>query len=88
MVCPDARENLSDQPLMGVVPVLVMVMLSVKPVFHALTEFVTRQPPPWDGGGEEGGCDDGGGDDGGGDDGGCVGPDPSLTVMVELALLW
>ena len=30
---------------MAVVPVLVMVMLSVRPVFHALTELVTWQAP-------------------------------------------
>ena len=38
------------------------------------------------GGGDDGGGDDGGGDDGGCDDGG--GDEPSLTVMLELALLW
>ena len=45
MVCPDARLNFSDQPLMAALPVLVMVMLSVRPEFHALTALVTRQAP-------------------------------------------
>jgi len=86
MVCPDARLNLSDQPLIADEPVLVMVMLSVKPVFHALTELVARQaPPPWVGGGVVGGC----WVVGGGPVVGWVGPlVASLTVMLELPLLW
>jgi hypothetical protein len=81
MVCPDARLNLSDQPLIADEPVLVMVMLSVRPVFHALTELVTRQaPPPWFGGEVV---------FVGGPVVGWVGPlVASLTVMLELPLLW
>lgn len=89
MVCPDARANLSDQPLMAVEPVLVMVMLSVRPVLHALTELVTRQVPvplcePDElelevvvGVGELDEVTDE-----------VLPPDPSLTVMLELPLLW
>src|SRR4051812_16771478 len=101
MVCPDPRANFSDQPLIGVVPVLVTVMLSVRPVFHALTELVTRQAPvpPWEL--DELGLGDGVreldglalGDGEGlceleelGD--GVLPPGPALTVMLELPLLW
>src|SRR3954463_1296678 len=45
MVCPVASANASVQPLMAAVPVLVMVMLLVRPVFHALTALLTRQAP-------------------------------------------
>jgi len=45
MVCPPGRVKLSDQPLTGVLEVLVIVMLSVSPLFHALTVVATRQPP-------------------------------------------
>ena len=37
--------KVSVQPLMAAVPVLVMVMLLVSPVFHALTALLTRQVP-------------------------------------------
>src|SRR3954464_12398179 len=43
IVWPAARVKASVQPLTAVVPVLVMVMLLVRPVFHALTALVTRQ---------------------------------------------
>jgi hypothetical protein len=43
IVCPAARVKVRAQPLMAVVPVLVMVMLLVRPVFHALTALLTRQ---------------------------------------------
>src|SRR5690349_2245713 len=44
MVCPLGRVNTSDQPLIVVGPVLVIVMFSVRPVFHAPTAALTRQP--------------------------------------------
>ena len=37
MVCPAGRVKTRFQPLMAVLPVLVIVMLLVRPVFHALT---------------------------------------------------
>jgi hypothetical protein len=37
MVCPDGRVNRSDQPLVGAVPVLAIVMVAVSPMFHGLT---------------------------------------------------
>ena len=46
IVCPDARVNASDQPLMADEPWLVIVMLSVRPVFQALTLLVAVQAPP------------------------------------------
>ncbi len=54
MVCPPGRVKTSDQPLTAVVPVFVMVMFSVRPVFQALTVAVTRQAP--DVGGVVGRC--------------------------------
>ena len=36
IVCPAGRVNVSDQPLMGDVPVFAMRMLAVRPVFQAL----------------------------------------------------
>src|SRR5689334_15263027 len=50
MVCPPGRVKASDQPLSVDVPVLVMVMFSVRPLFHALTVSATRQAPPPGGG--------------------------------------
>src|SRR5690349_4439961 len=50
MVCPPGRVKTSDQPLTAVVPVLVMVMLDVRPVFQALTVSATRHVPVPDGG--------------------------------------
>src|SRR6185437_14933255 len=45
MVCPLGRVKASDQPLTAVVPVFVMVMLDVRPVFQALTVSATRHAP-------------------------------------------
>src|SRR5579859_1803443 len=45
MLWPPARVNFSDQPLIAVLPVLVTVMLLVRPVFQALTELVTLHAP-------------------------------------------
>ena len=78
MVCPDARVNLSDQPLMAVLPVFLIVMLSVRPVFHGLSALVTWQAP------EPPGVLDALGR---GDELVGVGPEPALTVMLELPLL-
>src|SRR4051794_39143387 len=74
MLCPPGRVNVSDQPLTAADPVLVTVMLSVSPVFQALTVSVTRQPPgpPVVGGGLVGGFDVGGFDVGGAVVGGAV----------------
>ena len=44
-VCPEARVNESDHPLTAAVPVLVMVMFCVSPVFHALTMSETAHVP-------------------------------------------
>jgi hypothetical protein len=43
MLWPAGRLNTSDQPLMVEVPVLVTVMAAVRPVFHELTVYPTRQ---------------------------------------------
>src|SRR3954452_4340186 len=43
MTCPPGRVNTSDQLLRPVAPVLVMVMLAVRPVFQAFTTSDTRQ---------------------------------------------
>ena len=40
---PAGKVNESDQPLIGALPVLVMVIDDVSPVFHALTVSPTRQ---------------------------------------------
>src|SRR3954462_11877398 len=74
MLCPPGRVNASDQPLTAADPVLVTVMLSVSPVFQALTVSVTRQPPgpPVVGGGLVGGFDVGGAVVGGAVVGGAV----------------
>src|SRR4051794_29286766 len=45
MLCPAGIVKTRLQPLMAVLPVLVMVMLLVRPVFHALTALTTRQVP-------------------------------------------
>src|SRR5512138_689350 len=45
MACPAGMVKTRLQPLMAVLPVLVMVMLLVRPVFHALTALTTRQVP-------------------------------------------
>ena len=45
MVCPPGRVKARDQPLIAVLPVLVMVRFSVRPVFHALTAAATRHAP-------------------------------------------
>src|SRR4051794_32085105 len=42
MLCPFGNVKTSDQPLVAVVPVLVMVMSSVRPEFQALTAALTR----------------------------------------------
>src|SRR5919204_6231341 len=55
MLCPDGRVNASFQPLIALLPVLVMVICSVSPLFHALTTSLTRQPEPV-GGGDDGGA--------------------------------
>src|SRR5690349_18740895 len=69
MLCPAGSVNVSVQPLTGVLPVFVMVMFDVRPVFQALIVSLTRHAPP-PGGGEVGGGDVGGGDVGGGELGG------------------
>src|SRR5690242_17448357 len=69
MVCPAGSVNVSVQPLTAVLPVFVMVMFDVRPVFQALIVSLTRHAPP-PGGGEVGGGEVGGGEVGGGDVGG------------------
>src|SRR3954447_20400089 len=64
MLCPAGSVNVSDQPLIGVLPVLAMVIDEVSPVFQALTVSVTRHAPA--GGGLVGGGLVGGGLVGGG----------------------
>src|SRR5690348_18489054 len=49
MVCPLGSVKTSDQPLTAVVPVLVIVMLDVRPVFQALTVSATRHAKVLDG---------------------------------------
>src|SRR4051794_27901459 len=49
MVWPPGRVNTSDQPLIAVELVLVMVTCSVRPLFQALTSAETRQAPAGDG---------------------------------------
>src|SRR5690348_15844296 len=71
MVCPPGRVKTRDQPLTALVPVLVMVMFSVRPLFQALTATVTRHAPLV-GGGVVGGGVVGGGVVGGGVVGGGV----------------
>src|SRR5436190_20659393 len=45
MACPLGRVNTRYQPLIVESPVLVMVMLAVRPLFQAFTTSDTRQPP-------------------------------------------
>src|SRR4051794_31787825 len=59
MVWPPGSVKTSDHPLIAELAVLVRVMLSVRPVFHALTVSVTRQAPV-ETGGLEGGALEGG----------------------------
>src|SRR5690349_23441150 len=59
MVCPPGRVNTRDHPLIVPLPVLVMLMASVSPVFQALTVTVTRHELPPAGGVDAGGFDDG-----------------------------
>lgn len=51
MVWPLGRVKARDQPLIAEVLVFVIVMLSVRPVFQALTVALTWQGPPGGGGG-------------------------------------
>src|SRR5256885_17057811 len=66
MVCPLGRVKVRRQSVTAELPVLVMVRLLVRPLFHALMLEVTRQPagPPV-GGGVVGGAVVGGAVDGG-----------------------
>src|SRR5688572_9915736 len=50
MVCPVGRVQARAQPLTVAVPVLVTVMLAVRPLFQALTTAVARQAAPPGGG--------------------------------------
>src|SRR3954454_14077692 len=70
IACPPGRVKASDQPLIADVPVFVMLMLSVSPVFQAFTTAVTRHAAPPTGGLDTGGLDTGGLDTGGLDTGG------------------
>src|SRR4051794_24724133 len=45
MTCPAGRVKTSDQPLIAVAPVLVMVRFEVRPVFQGLIASVTWQAP-------------------------------------------
>ncbi|WP_323373462.1 hypothetical protein, partial [Plantactinospora alkalitolerans] len=45
MLWPPGRVNARDQPLIGALPVLVMVRFSVRPVFQGLMAALTRQGP-------------------------------------------
>src|SRR3954467_2570885 len=69
--------NTRDQPLIVVVPVLVMVMFAVSPVFHALITSDTRHAT---------GVLEAGGDDGGADEGEALAvgdwPDPPETRYI------
>src|SRR5689334_10190985 len=79
MVCPVASVKASVQPVIAAVPVLVIVMLVVSPVFHALTALVIRQAPV--AGGFDGGVD--------GDDGGVEGPLPPRPArMASMMPCW
>src|SRR5689334_12653041 len=83
MLWPPGSVKTSDQPLTAVVPVLVMVMFAVRPVFQALIVSETRHAPVAGGvdGGVEGGLD--GGVDGGvegGVDGGVVRPKKAMAA--------
>src|SRR5690242_4997673 len=50
MACPAGSVKASVQPLTAVLPVFVMVMFDVRPVFQALIVSLTRQAPPPGGG--------------------------------------
>jgi hypothetical protein len=45
MTCPAGRVNTSDQPSIVALPLLVIVMEAVSPVFQALAVYPTPQPP-------------------------------------------
>src|SRR3954451_11813589 len=87
MACPAGRVKTRFQPLTAVLPVLVIVMLLVRPVFHALTAFTTRQVPvppgllfEGEGDGEPGVLDDDG------ETGGVLGDPPPTAVMMALMM--
>src|SRR5438876_10289607 len=82
MVCPAGRVKTRFQALMAVLPVLVIVMLLVRPVFHALTAFTTRQVPVPPGLLFEG---EGDGD---GETGGVVVDVPAAVMMALMMLCW
>ncbi len=88
IVCPLGSVNTSDQSLIVELPLLVMVMFAVSPVFHALTTSDTRQATgtPVLGGAEDGGADDGDAEDEGADEGDALGdaegPVPPATRYI------
>src|SRR5690348_5967254 len=91
MLCPVGSVKTRFQPLTAVLPVLVIVMLLVRPVFHALTAFTTRQVPvppellrEGEGDGDPDVLDADG--DGDGETGGELGNGPPAAVMMAVTM--
>src|SRR3954451_10138694 len=82
MAWPAGSVKVSAQPLIAALPVLVMVMLAVSPVFQALTVSPIRQAGPPRGGVAAGGRGAGGGRARGGRD--AVARDPAGVGPVGL----
>src|SRR3954468_12135626 len=88
IVAPEGRLRATFHPVIGELPAVTFT-LATNPPFHALvTEYAAEQVRP-PGGGVDAGVELGGVDVGGTEVGGVeLGGAPSLTVMLELPLLW